>query len=468
MEKERIEIIYQILINDLDLTTESLINYGIKDEEIEFFIAKRIIEPINYRTFKLVSVEKLRQYGVKLLLNLQSRKANICFKKCYELAPTGRNIALQYFLSKIVTKNYKEAFEIFNNLEKQKPEKYEKDNNLYLYLLSMVSDYIPQEYQERIKNIKLEDIILPYLTCNKVENDIRIALAQHKFKYAYQLINSRNEKEADYSVKFETIRVLTTQAIGIDRRIKSNLLYQVKHEQYHEIISTLKNIKEQRQLSKIESSVLKLSEEIVNIMENKTIPTLKDTHTGDIYEAIENNNFKLAQELNKQFLEYTNINNLDNIIYILLIKLNHLIEEQIKENESQNLGSVTEGTINNDIPETKNDDVQESNKEVQPSQEDELKEIEDLAYYISSQNISLYTAKKRLGIFPEQLLLIKLVYARDYYIESNYELGDKLLKEVELSFNVTPKVIKILQKIKQERDNYKKQYNPHKKTLTKD
>ena len=50
-------------------------------------------------------------------------------------------------------------------------------------------------------------------------------------------------------------------------------------------------------------------------------------------------------------------------------------------------------------------------------------------------------------------MLIKLIYARDYYNEGDYENGDKFIKEVEKSFLITPKVEFFINLIKETRNN---------------
>ena len=68
----------------------------------------------------------------------------------------------------------------------------------------------------------------------------------------------------------------------------------------------------------------------------------------------------------------------------------------------------------------------------------------------------------------EQTLLIKLIYARDYYIESNHILGDILIAEVEADSRKTIAVTALLEEIKVNRDNYKKELSQHKRKLSQD
>lgn len=448
MEQARIDLIYEVFLKESEITFKGLKKYGLEDAEIESFISNKIIEPINYKTFQLVSVDKFRQYGVRLLLMGNKNKAVKCFEMCYKLAPNCKNVLLQYMLLKIISKDYKEVFEVYRQLDLIPSDRSEKDNNLYLYLLGVVTSSMPQDLKDRLKNMETEDIILSYTHGRKIENQIRGAILEHKFKYAYQLMVERNEKEPEYSVKYETIRILTSKAITADTKIKNRILYLVRNYKYQELVGFLTNLETQRPLSKMETAIFKLSQTIINLIDGAVIQNRRDVDINDIYEAIQLNNFKLALDLSVELIEYAKIDRYKNSMYLLLKKVNVLLEEQ--ENVQINSGELMEQVDSQD----------EITKK-------ELEDIEMLAYFISSQNMSLKIARQKYSFLPEQLLFIKLIYARDYYIESNYELGDKLIKEVEYSTNITSKVSKLLETIKRERNNYKNLFDTNKRCLTK-
>ena len=82
----------------------------------------------------------------------------------------------------------------------------------------------------------------------------------------------------------------------------------------------------------------------------------------------------------------------------------------------------------------------------------EIKSLEELAQYLKEIKFPFDLSCKKIGLLPEQILLVKLIYVRDYYLEGETELGDKLLHEVELSFNITNRVINMLNEIKAKRN----------------
>ena len=68
-------------------------------------------------------------------------------------------------------------------------------------------------------------------------------------------------------------------------------------------------------------------------------------------------------------------------------------------------------------------------------------------------------------MFHEQTLLVKLIYARDYYNASDFDNGDKCLQEVELDNLKTPSVISFLEEVKALREQSLNQRKPYARRL---
>ena len=442
MDKTKIEIIYRMLINRIELTNNALRIYGFSQDEIDELVAKKIIEAMQDGTYRLYQVDKLRKYGISLLQKGQNKDADICFKMCYQLAPTGKHICLQAMLAAINRHDYRILFEIYSNLEKVHPEKNAQDNMLYLYLLSVVTK-VPEEYKERTRKIMPSELILPYTVGTKIENQIRIAISKNQFAYAHHLISERLTKEANYSVKFELLKSLCDEAADWTKRFKDKIFYLIQSEGYEQIISMLLEQQKQRRLSELETNILLLTDAIDKISKTEVIPTPTIEYTNNMQEAILGNNFALAQRISEDFIEYIQANRETNSVYVLLTKINNLIlalqEKQALEAEE---------------------------RRVLEQREKELSEIEELADFIRSQNMSIDLAIKKNGLFHEHALLVKLIYARDCYKMLNYENGDKYLQEVELDNNKTPNVITLLEEVRVIRDEYLNKRKPYTRSLT--
>lgn len=424
MNIQKIEIIYQMIIKRIKLTNESLELHGFNQDEINNLLAKKIIEQTSNDSYKLYQVDKLRKYGVTLLQNGKKAEADACFRVCYELVPTGKHICLQAMLAALNRHEYRQLFDIYQNLEKIHPEKNKQNNLLYLYLLSIITK-VPEELQERTREIEPSEIILPYTNSSKIENQIRTAISQNKFSYACQLIKERIKKEQNYSVKFELLDALCNEAADWTRRFKYKIYQLIELESYEQIRTILLEQNRQRKLSELETNILLLTDAIIKIIETEIIPTPTIESTNNMQEAILGNNYALALSINDEFLEFHHIYKKTNSINILLEKINHLILElKIK----QTLDS-------------KNREVLEQLEKIYP-------EIEELANFIQEQNLPIEEAIKNIGLFAEQALLVKLVYARNFYEQSDYDTGDKYLKEVEQSNFQTDITILLLEKTK--------------------
>lgn len=442
MNIPKIEIIYQMLIKRIKLTNESLRLHGFNKDEINNLLEKRIIEQTSDDSYKLYQVDKLRKYGVTLLQNGKTAEADACFRVCYELVPTGKHICLQAMLAALNRHEYRQLFEIYQNLEKNHPEKNKQNNLLYLYLLSIITK-VPEELQERTRKIEPSEIILPHTNSSKIENQIRTAISQNKFSYACQLIKERIKKEQNYSVKFELLDALCNEAADWTRRFKYKIYQLIETESYEQIRTILLEQNRQRKLSELETNILLLTDAIIKIQETGNIPIVTIESTNNMQEAILGNNYALALSINDEFLEFHHIYKKTNSINILLEKINHIILE-LKSKQTLDL----------------------KNKEVLEQLENIYLEIEELANFIQEQNISIDEAIKNIGLFPEQALLVKLVYAKNCYEQFDYDTGDKYLNEVEKSNFQTDMTILLLEQIKTFRSEFSKE-NTYIRSLSK-
>ena len=426
MENNSIEKLFDLIINDLVLNDHNMLVAGFNNEDIEGFIQNKIIEGKNDDKYRLLDVEKLRKYGIKLFLNGDGRKAGWCFRKCYEIAPNGRKICLQYFLSLIRSKNYSEAIKVYKQFAFKNMNKFAKDDNLYLYLLSSITE-LDDEYKDRAINMDESDIL--YTDYGSwMENNMRKAILQSKFSYAYKLILKKINSMREYSLKYEIMRILIVQALEVDKQVKQKINNLVINEKYYEIIKLLNNRKKQKKLSKIENYVYLIVTDIILTMNGESIKPQEVDSDDMIMLALANCQFEWALNLNREFLIYKGEEASKDIVHILLVKLKKLLSTNLIDESNSILDDEYEGF--------------------------DLYEVEDMAYYIKENNMSIYEYVKKRGLFSKYILLIKLIFARDNYIDGDYVNGDKLINEVESSFINDSDVLSFLEEVKINRDNY--------------
>lgn len=327
MDDKKIELIYEMIMDGLPLTDETLVNSGFSTKEIIELLEERIIIPTETGEYKLFSVVELYYYGIRLLLTTSMKKASTCFNKCYQLDKENRNFCLQLLLLALKRGDYQEAFEMFSVIEKIKSEEYVKDNNLYLYLLSILTK-CPEEYAERLYSIDYDDILIPYDSeyYNKEqENAIRQSIMKNKYKYALRLLNDMIEQEPVYLINEALLKELILQAITAETKFETKILSFVEKQQYPLIISFLEHKMKKRYLSNDEVYVYLITKAIIELIETKSIPTPTVYSGTSIYEAIKGNNFKLALKIERRFIKFSKSAPKNNIVEALLIEINKRI-----------------------------------------------------------------------------------------------------------------------------------------------
>lgn len=449
-------IIYEMIAQRIPLNNETLSFYLINKDDINELISKSIIIPIkentsynntlNYNEYIIRNTSKLYQYGLKLQSDKQYQKATRCFYKCYEIKSNNREYCLRLLFAYIKEQQYQNAISLMSHIETIEPNKYHSDNFIYLYLLNMLINLEETNYQ-KIQNFDPDTLISNDKKREIPQEQLKIrkAIYLNKFKYAFQLLIENMELFRDYSIESKLLKELLKQTVTKEENFKRNLMQLIKNEKYLDIIKEIDDQRKNRYLNSREMYIYLIIESIINIKNTRIIPKINITNTAYLYDAIKGNNFIKAKQLNEEYLFKTSKDVSNDPVNMLLEKINDLILEIKLE----------------PIDDEKNN-LEDTNKEIHNIEEKNNKEllfIEELAYYIKSKYISIDYAKKQLGIIPSQVLLIKLIYARDYFIEGLDELGNQLLKEVEKSKDGNIEVNKFLNEIRREKKFYKNRIN---------
>ena len=426
----RTRLICELIIKGIPLTKSMLIKNGIKESEINQMLDEGMLKIVNEDLYELYSLYELYYYGVKLLSEKEVRKANICFKICHQLNPNNRIFLMQLFCKSLKLHDYKMALERLSKIEKIESDKYEPDNNLYLYLLSMLTP-CPEEYQEKLYSMDYDSILLPTDSqeYHKDEmNNIRHLIMKNKYNSALRLLNKIILRDKYSTIEQETLKELLQQVIDADKEFKMSLLKSAKEEKYGVICSSLLEISHQRYLSNTETYIYLITKTIIDILRTSNIPESTIIDTDCIYEAIKGNNFALAKSINDKIMK-AKIPPFDNqIIDILLKQLNRLILDIKTEQYEKRIQKM--------------------------SFDDYAKEIESKLYPLIPEDITEEEITLSTNLTEEDILIIKLIKVRYYYTEGMYLLGDALIKEVEKSQFKTPKVTKYINEIRTNKKFY--------------
>lgn len=328
MGKERLELLYKLVIENKNLSFQILKNNGFSEEEIKIFLEQGILEKTTTE-YKLTSTSGLYRYAVKLIFSGNPKIAYSAFLKCFELDSQNREYCIQLILFAVKNNQYNQAFELFNQLEKISGPNDQYDNNFYLYLLSLLTG-CPEEYVSQLDSIDFDSVQIPYNSdiLNKQQtNNVRQAIMRNQYKHALHIQNELIALKRIYSPKDELLKELIIQVIRSQEKFENQLLEFVKKQDYRAIISFIETRRKKRYLSNEETYILLLSKTLKNVIETNVLPPITINSTQYIYDAIIGNNYKLAEKLEDRFIRHTRIKTSDEIIKILLSEINQKILE---------------------------------------------------------------------------------------------------------------------------------------------
>lgn len=315
------------------LTTELLnkCNYTLTD--INKLIEDRILKKEEDGSYSFLSVDELLRYIKTLEKNTNKpktkQKVKMFLKRCYEMSSHHLELAHELFLGCIEENDYIQALEYLEPLAKTENKYYNEDSNFYLFLLNYIAD-MPYLYNKYANSLSLCDIKVnsDNQRYNNIEeiNEIREAVYYHHFHYAIKLFN--NLFNTDELATNEIItKNLLLQAVATKTSTEEKILNYVKRNKYQEIIEFLIKQQNQRKLSLKEEAILKIVTEIINITNKCEIPEKTTLEYKKLYDAIGGGNYEIALKLCKKNNKRKGIKKEEDILYILLIKINYLIEQ---------------------------------------------------------------------------------------------------------------------------------------------
>lgn len=94
-----------------------------------------------------------------------------------------------------------------------------------------------------------------------------------------------------------------------------------------------------------------------------------------------------------------------------------------------------------------------------------IENLDEITSYILESGLDVETACQELGMAYEQIDTIRLIYARDFYSQGNYEKGDQFLKSVEKSKNKTKFTLKLFEEVRRNKRFYINRANENSQQL---
>lgn len=307
------------IINDINLTLSELSECGFTKEDITLLVNDGILKFEN-GIYSLKEVEPLFKYGRKLLGQKDKITAQKCFLKCFSLNPNHDSVCYEMFIRSIDEKDYITALKCLDVMCKSDNLPHQIDNNLYLFLLSVITD-LPDKYKEYVKSLRLEDILIiyndPRYENKNAQNNIRKTIFAMKFPYALKQLNHLIGNSSRMTSRDLILKTLIIRAVEAERERKKELFTLAVNKDYSGIIHYLQAKEEKTRLSINDISLIKIALEILNIKRTKEIPYPPLLKTADIIVAIKRQDYKQALMLKKEYMTQKEITTKDALTLLL-------------------------------------------------------------------------------------------------------------------------------------------------------
>lgn len=305
LKKDILDIIYNTIKEKDNITTKELYSLGLSSFDISCLIEINKLIRIKRGCYSL-SDNCLFDFGIMFLNNNDILNSENCFRKSCETNENNIEKIYKLFCDNIVNKDYNKVILLFTILNKFN-NKHTLDINTIMYLLNQIIK-LPDDIKEIILNNDLVDIDNKSVIDDMVKENI----LKNNFVNAYSLL------ENIYSYEDSLIKDILKEIINKNLNEKNKLLDLVKNKNYEEVINFLEEKSNNKNLSMFEEYVIDLINTYFEINDTKNIPKKENEETFNMLHAINNNDYFKALELCDKYNQGKNINNNDNLIYLLL------------------------------------------------------------------------------------------------------------------------------------------------------
>lgn len=281
---------YDKFIDSDIVHTQDLLSTGLNKNDLTKLVETGKLLRVKRGVYILPDAKGLFDY-TKVLFSKRYRNLERAVKglyRCVEIDSEDPSIQTRMFLNAVETENWQLALDSFKVLEKTDNKFYKQDQNLWLYLLSFVID-LPEEYKERVKNIKFEDIAvldgdLRYKD-KAIHNKFRMSIFNQNFKEAQNLIKCsvpKKERKIAVVISDKILRSVIRNSVR-DHDYLYGLFAQGEYKKAKEL---LEKAKELHGINPADTQFLIVINDMIKVFDEKTIP--------EVDESIKVNSFNTA------------------------------------------------------------------------------------------------------------------------------------------------------------------------------
>ena len=317
---------------------------------------KNMLERKERGSYK-VNTQELFKYAMSLLEEKKLDQAYSALYRCHLDEKNNMEYIYNLFMISILLDKYDESIKFMNILLNDKNDTYNINNINYYFMLLGLSKKVPEELIDIFKYIRFEDIQL--LTGTKEENASINGFRSKVIKFTYRNEEIPGNKD---SLEFIVEAKLLNDIYKIQTDEKNKIFSLIKAKKLDELLNYICNDLSYRNLNNAEEYYLKILNNYFEIKRTKKVLVLRSLECSNVWKALDNNNYKAALRLQKEYCESYGIRVEGSSLYLLLLEINQQIDEVIGLNEEKNdnlnetndskeisSNSILELLINNEI-----------------------------------------------------------------------------------------------------------------------
>ena len=324
---------YDKFIDKSELTTKELLELGFNSHDLTKLVEDGKIRRLRRGVYDLENCDGLFTYA-KILASKRNKdfdRFEKAIKRCLEIDPTNGSVHTKLFLDSLYKNNFKQVFESYKIMSNTDNEAYKKDMNLWLYLLSFITE-LPDEYKDKVSSFTLDDLLTleddQRYEDRALQNKIRNAVFAHKFNIALEL-----QRETKFDKKYNNVFItekLLDMALYADKKNQYEIYDLVVSGKYEEVRDILLERSNLHGLSATDNQILLIVEDLISVINNGVVPSIEDKEDSNyLLVEIRKHNYKRALELYKDFVN-NRVSKNTLSVGLLLEKIN----EEIKKLES--------------------------------------------------------------------------------------------------------------------------------------
>jgi len=323
--------LYEAVIDETTLTKANILNFGLTRGEIMFLTDNKILK-YELGEYYLTDIEGLWHYGKRLITLKRKERAEVCFNRCLEIDPTHKKAAMQLFLSSVQQENFDRALELFSIIDNNTNPYIQADLNYFLYLLSFLIR-LPQEYNKRARNSKIEDVYKgdeKSTPSTVLLEKVRLASLSQSFFRAQNLHTKMIKKNENRMSITDLITInLLYFIVKKQQKIYQSMKNYLKRDKFENILWLINNSEERHNLSSEYELIYLLTGDILDLLAVEN-PQERKRKIEEITASLERNDdttkelskstkmsYLLANYLSSLTDEYYGLENAEGLIILI-------------------------------------------------------------------------------------------------------------------------------------------------------